>query len=279
MCDEEFGRKFRAHQLNKGVILESKKRVNVSLGFQPKICPECNNQPPVAAPKKSMKGATSKILRYYWREIYFETTKCFFNLHPEIDPNDKLSSDLEDERKKIKKEVIAKIKTNHNLKAKYQYTEQSQSQIIKRTNTEVILINAEYVNRELPKAQIKVGNNYFDVDQFGINYFRSKGFEALKVESIPFHVIFGVFMWPVIQDQYDENIKLVSFGNRADFDIGIKQSRSIETILPQDFGRPNYYFRRKKIIYQYISKLDKLNELFDLWLVQSDPFRQYLWAH
>ena len=99
------------------------------MGFQKKVCSECLGDKPVSAPKVSMLGSTSKIVRYYWREIAFETTKRFYQKFSNLDP--KNCEDCEfsypEERRRIEKEVIRDIKKLHAESPKYYYQEISQS--------------------------------------------------------------------------------------------------------------------------------------------------------
>lgn len=101
----------------------------------------------------------------------------------------------------------------------------------------------------------------------------------MHVESVPFHVLFGVFMFLAIQDVADEKGRLVQFGSRNDFDNGRSDEGPISTILPDDFGSKSYYERQKELIDWHIGELDDLEWLFDYWLGHSSDFRQYLWAH
>lgn len=278
LCDKDFGMKFLPHQLNKAVKLESQDRIPVTLGFQPHICRECNGLEVIAAPKKSRPGYTSKVHRYYWREIYFETTKRFYNSHPELDPLNNRQFEFNDERKKIEKEVIGEIKSQHLIAPKYNYSEQSQEQIIKSFNIEVIQARAEYEKSDSRKAKLKLGTHSYSAEQYAIKYFESKGFSAFETESIPFHVIFGVYMWPIIQDLEDKNSNIVFFGNRHDFELGLTP-RTIQLNKPSDFGTSNYYKRRESFINDHISMLTNIDNLFDIWLPKSEELRQYLWAH
>lgn len=155
-CDREHGERFLPHQLQFGSWYGSRERVPVTLGFQDNTCPECRGEKPEAAPKAPMHGATSKIARYYWREIFFETTKRFYDSHPEIDPNDHSLSTFSspEERKLIEKQVIEEIKSLHEVSPKYHYNELSQSEVISQTNTEMVLVNAEHVKIEGRKVGI-----------------------------------------------------------------------------------------------------------------------------
>src|SRR3954470_10938052 len=70
-CDEAFGRRFLAHQLDEGCELDTQRRVPVTLGFEPATCSECRGLPADPAPSSAIPGRTSKIKRYYWRELFF----------------------------------------------------------------------------------------------------------------------------------------------------------------------------------------------------------------
>lgn len=111
-CDREEGERFLPHQLNMGSWEGSVERIPVTIGFQEKICPVCRGLKAVAAPRAPMHGATTKIVRYYWREIFFETTRRFYDAHPNLDPLDHNSSEFNfpEERRVIEKQVISEIK-------------------------------------------------------------------------------------------------------------------------------------------------------------------------
>ena len=108
------------------------------------------------------------------------------------------------------------------------------------------------------------------------------GFKVLITESVPFHVIFGVFMWLLIQDPADEHNRLASFGDRNAFENGTEE-KLISTFLPEDFGSSVYYQRRKEAIKTHLESIpedkDELLWTFDYQIYHSNDFRQYLWAH
>lgn len=280
-CDQEHGERFLSHQLREGCWEKSQKREPVTLGFQENICPECRGEKPVPAPKASMPGSTTKITRYYWREIAFETTKRFYQKFLNLNPDNWEDSEFSypEERRIIEKEVISDIKTLHTENPKYDYQEVSQSEILKTTNTEVIQVSAVHVPTDTKKVGIVSGGNIYTVEEFASNYFLNQGFKSLETESIPFHVLFGIFMWPVIQDPNDIYNRVVNFGSRAEYDRRVKQPSNISTLLPTDFGTSEYFERRKDIIIEHLSMLQNMRSLFDSWFVQSEDLRQYLWAH
>ena len=279
-CDEEYGRRFLAHQLDMGCVLETQERVPVTIGFQDKICPECRGHKPIPAPKAPMRGATNKIKRYYWREIHFAVTKHFYDKHPELNPSEFLiyHQDFTEELKIIEKDVLEKIKILHREKPKYQYSEMSQSEVVAMTDTEVILVNAEHVKQE-GKVRIRDADSVLFVETFASNYFRKTGYKVMESESTPFHVLFGVFMYLLIQQPEDDSIRVVRFGSRFDSDNKVIREGSISTLLPVDFGTSGYYQRQKDKIKLHLDELDDFQRLFDYWFEPSANFRQYLWAH
>ena len=280
-CDEEHGRRFLPHQLDQASWIGSRERIPVTMGFQKDVCPVCRGGKAIAAPKSPMHGATTKITRYYWREIFFEITKRFYDSHPDIDPNDVNSSEFlfPEERRKIEKEVIAEIKKQHEVNPKYEYNEITQKEVIERTSTEVILLNAKHVNTDEKKVGIRNGEKTSTVEEFASDYFRDQGYDVLEVESVPFHVLFGVFMYLVIQDADDEKGRIVQFGSRNDFDSGVTEHGMVTTILPEDFGSRIYYERQKELIKWHLNELDDIDWLFEYWIDHSSDLRQYLWAH
>lgn len=280
-CDQVHGERFLPHQLNMGSWEGSKERVPVTIGFQEKICPVCRGLKAVPAPKAPMPGATTKILRYYWREIFFETRRRFYDAHPNLDPLDHNAPELNfpEERRVIEKQVISEIKEQHKINPKYEYSERTQQEVIETTNTEVILINAEHLSTGGKKVGICSGNEILTVEEFAADYFNKQGLNTIEVESAPFHVLFGVFMYLVIEDPNDRKGRVVQFGSRNDFDTGTRQEGMITSILPEDFGSARYYERQKEVIDPHISELDDLDWLFDYWLEYSSNLRQYLWAH
>jgi hypothetical protein len=74
-CEEEIGKKYYPHQIDFTSDLDSNMRVKVSIGFQNNICNQCRGLPEEAHPKAELYGSTSKIKRYYWRELMFEKIK------------------------------------------------------------------------------------------------------------------------------------------------------------------------------------------------------------
>jgi hypothetical protein len=243
--------------------------------------------PNVAYPMAKIYARTSKLARYYWREISQETIAKFAEWAETQGFSDWTAAlGLHQEMyKSIEKQIKEKINILHEHSPKYIYHEESQSAIIQKHNVEIVNINATYVKNGSKGVQITENNIVLSAEEFAIKYFERLGFQAIVTESIPFHVIFGVFTYLLIQDFDDNKLQLIGFRDRFAFENGVK-GNIVETFLPSDFGTPSYSQRRKSAIVDHFKLLPDNEEdknelfwLFDYWLEPSAEFRQYLWAH
>jgi hypothetical protein len=280
-CDQEFGEEFLPHQLARGRRLETRLDVPVTLGFQVGVCRECRGLAPEPHPKAELYGRTSKVVRYYWREIFFETTRRFASWAQDADLD---SSKARFERRgkydEIEKQVIDEIKKVHRKAPKYDYAEPSSAEILDRHQVEIVDLRARYVQDENGTRRLVAPFGSFDSpESAALAYWQEHGLIATECESCPFHVLFGVFMWAVIQDPGDELVRLTGFGSRSAFEAHAPPER-IMTFLPQDFGAPGYSSRRAEALAEHFALLDDdLSWLFEYWLEPSSELRQYLWAH
>ena len=280
-CEQEHGERFLPHQLSEACILETQQRVPVTLGFQVNVCRECRGEKPIHAPKASMPGSTSKVSRFYWREIFLETTKRFYDRNPDLDPQSNEYSEFSfpEKRNAIEKEVIEKIKRQHDVAPKYDYTEQSQSDVLRETSTEVIVIKGEYVQSDSRKAMVQGKTQSVSVETFAAEYFEDLGYKSIEVESVPLHVLFATCMWETIQDLFDPKVREVFFGSRISYDQKESDELPISTFLPEDFGTAGYFTRRKEYIEEHLAAIGSVREAFDILEDGSWNLREYLWAH
>jgi hypothetical protein len=284
-CEEKFAHKYFSHQIQFAQEYNTRERIPITLGFQLNICNSCKGLPEEAYPKAEIYGRTTKIVRYYWREIIFETTNRFGKWAEKQGERDWLTAmrKYRDKYKTIKKEVLEEIKKLHNTSPKYNYKEESQSKVLSKYNIEVVNLSGDYIKQKDGKSKLLYNNKKIvSVEEFALEYFKSQQYNVLFTESIPFHVIFGIFMWLVIQDPSDPRVRLVGFGNRNAFEKGVKR-QIIQTMLPEDFGTIGYANRRENAIDKHFAGLPNSKEeflwLFDYWIEPSTNFRQYLWAH
>lgn len=278
-CEEEFGRRFLVHQLDEGCELDTQMRVPVTHGFEPEICSECRGLPSDPAPAAAIPGRTSKIKRYYWRELFFagHAAKGDWDIeHSEASDEDRhLAYAL------IEKTVLDGIKTLHASTPKYVFTEKSQADVIAHYGVEVEPLRATYAKDGKKGAQIVSGDEVISVEEFASRHYSTQGWQVLHLESVPFHALFGVMMWMLIQDPIDPECRPASFGARNAYEER-RAKDPIWTHLPRDFGSKGYGTRRVQAIDSHFKEFfveEDLVWLFDYWRFHSEGLRQYLWAH
>src|SRR5262249_2848506 len=194
-CEEDFARQFLPHQLREGTELDTQRRIPVTLGFKPDVCNTCRGIPEEAHPTAPRYGNSSKIARYYWREIWFETTRRYAKwteIHAGGDAGTALTLDRE-LRKRIEREVIEEIKAQHRLNPKYTFKEESQQEILTRNQVDVVNLDGTYVKKTHGKAALFHCGQTYSVEEFAALHFEQQGYEVLKTESIPFHALFGIY--------------------------------------------------------------------------------------
>lgn len=279
-CDEAFGRRFLAHQLARGRELESQTNVPVDLGFQPAVCPECRGQPPVPAPVAAGFGRTSKIKRYYWRELFFSKTlraAAWDDAHAGCSLQERQAAHAA-----IEVEVLEEVKAQHAASPRYAFSETSQAEILKRYKVDVQAIGAAYADQPVKGAVIRDGDETVSPEVFVSRRYEEHGWSAMHLESKPFHALFGVMMWLLIQDGSDPRVRMVGFGDRHVYEANGEKD-PIWTLMPDDFGGRGYASRRGPQITRHFDLFpddhDEMLWLFDYWRPMSSDLRQYLWAH
>lgn len=285
MCEEEFGTRFLPHQLNEGRDSQSHLSVPVTIGFQPNVCRECRGLPTEAFPVAETYGRASKIKRYYWRELLKRELEIYGewaikNGSDPLLPTDEVAKAA---REQSSDQALTEIKLLHETAPKYTFTaDPSQNDVISECGVEVVALNATYIkNPSVRRVQVQVDGQAVGVDGFAQLHFRAQGYECIPVESVPFHVLFGVFLWLVIQDPDDERVRISGFGDRHAFDNG-ESGEMVWCTTPDDFGTAEYAKRRKEAIDHHFSETltpDAIDWLFEYWLEPSERLRQYLWAH
>jgi VRR-NUC domain len=285
-CEERFARKHLPHQLSTGTRLATRERVPVDLGFQPAACRPCRGLPEPATPAAAIHGRTSKVRRYYWREILIESSTRFETWVERngtaFKPLLHRAKEYRDEYERIEGEVVDEIRAQHEVAPKYTYREKSQEEVLREACVETMALKARYAASPTKGKTIDIGSEVIAVEEFVRRHFEGTGLTVLRAESIPFHVIFATLMYPVVCDPDDERGRFATFGDRDAFDRREK-GPTTTAWLPEDFGTPGYGRRRAIEIAERLREMPKYGttvvEEFD-WLVNmSEPLRQYLWAH
>jgi hypothetical protein len=283
-CDEAIGTKFLPHQLASGTVLETQERVSVTNGFVPEVCAECRGLPPEAHPVAAIPGRTSKIKRYYWRELAFREMVLYEQGGG--DPDHYIYElDNHDDQSLIgraRAQAIKDIKSRHDTARKYEYTEKSTAQVIEEYDVEVVNIYAEYGEDEDRKAKVRCQGMLLTVEEYVEAKLHEQGYQTVFLESSPFHALFAIFMWMVIQDPADLQVRMAGFGERSAYEES-REKNPIWVPLPDDFGTPGYSTRRAlEIEHHFAPEMgdkDNLLWLFDYWVPYSEGLRLYLWAH
>ena len=279
-CDESVGRKFLVHQLEFGVELDTKRQVPVTAGFQQKVCEECRGLPLTPHPKSASPGRTSKIARYYWRELAFETMKRFDVWSQTRGPCNRTPAEDAEIKNKIRRDVLEEHKSLHETTPKYTFSKNRPREIINKYGVEVVPLKGTYISSPTKRRAIIMDSaGSCSVEEYACRHFRSLGYSAVIVENEPIHVLFGVYMSPVIQDATDPQNRTVGISDRRPFDGGVR-GKIIWIPLPDDFGTPGYGVRRAEAIRKHLSAVicepRELQRLFDLLLDPSEDLRQYL---
>lgn len=282
-CDEERGKAFLPHQLQFGARLESQERVPVTLSFVTSVCNECRGLPVEAHPVASIPGRTSKIKRYYWRELAFREHELFEEYGGKPDNYIYEIGEIEsDTVRKAREQALVDIKNLHETNPKYSYQEESTDSVISRCGVSVRNAHVEYVQDGNRKSKVSHDGVLLTIEEYAETIYRSLGYDVLFLESMPFHVIFSVFTWLVIQDPDDQNVQMSGFGERSAYEAD-RSKNPIWVPLPSDFGTSDYAKRRSVQIENHFEMLlegkEDLLWLFAYWLPYSEGLRQYLWAH
>jgi hypothetical protein len=282
-CDEDFARQYLPHQLSHGTELHTQKVIPVTMGFQKDICNSCRGLPEEAHPIGPLYGKSSKIFRYYWREIAFKTIPRFSKWAKEQGYSDWLKVHVQqhDVYDAIEREVVEELKGIHPRSPKYAYHEESAEQVRAKHKIETIKLDGTYKKTENGIAVLD-GEIPCSPEEFVARHFERLRYKVLFTESVPFHALFGILLWLLIQEPSDPNLQMRGFGDRIAFEAKEK-GKTIMTLLPIDFGSAGYSLRRAVAIEQYFAMFpkskDELIWAFDYWIKPSTDLRQYLWAH
>jgi hypothetical protein len=191
-------------------------------------------------------------------------------------PRNRTPTEDAETKSKIRRDVLEELKLLHETAPKYTFSKSRPREIIDKYGVDVVPLQGTDVSNP---ASGRDGTESCSVEEYACRHFRSLGYSAVIVENKPIHVLFGVYMSPLIQDATDPDNRIVGFGDRRAFDAGM-HGKLIWTRLPDDFGTRGYGVRRAEAIKKHLSAvMCEPRQRFDLWLGPSDDLRQYLWAH
>jgi Holliday junction resolvase-like predicted endonuclease len=278
-CDESIGRTHLSHQLDRGVVLETQQRVPVTAGFQLKICRECRGLTPEAHPVASIPGRTSKIKRYYWRELAFREMELYEQWKTTSE-GQAGNAGSHFEVPHLAEQALIEIKDLHAMTPKYAFGGMSQKQTLERFQVEILDLKADYVEGGTGRAQISVEGQRMSVESFACRHLERLGYRTLSCESRPFHAIFATLLGRLIEDPGDPKLRLTGIGDRR---AVISSPPPVWWMHPEDFGTPGYGKRRMEDIEKYVSEVlpstrEGLESFFDECFEETQRLRTYLWA-
>jgi hypothetical protein len=233
-------------------------------------------------------GRTSKIKRYYWREIAFLTFVRFAERAEAagLESRDFYSEEGISLQKEVEREVLEEIKRSHERNPKYSFREESQAEVLAKHHIEIVRLDAVFGPKTQEKGvHIFDGEELVSAEEFVSRHYRRRGWGVLFCESRPFHVIFGIYMWPLIQDLADPLGEIRGFGAKRNYPSrSLTRGEHIWTRHPSDFGTKGYAQRRARAIdehFEFMLPADQgeLLRRFDSWIEDSELLRDYLWAH
>jgi hypothetical protein len=283
VCDKDIGQNFLPHQLSFGKKLETQEKVEVTEDFIDAVCNECRGLPATPSPLAATIGRTSKIKRYYWRELAFREYELYekFGGSPENYLHELGESETEIIRK-ARTQALDDIKALHVEDPKYNYDEESYESFVTRMGIPVRDAQGICVKDNTRKAKIFYNDELLTVEKYAEKIYEGLGYKVVQLESIPFHVLFSIFTWELIQDPSDPEVRRAGFGERSAYEEDGSKN-IIWVSLPADFGLSGYAERRENEIKIHLSNIQEniqdLLCLFDYWMPYSEGLRQYLWAH
>lgn len=260
------------------------------------LCHDCRREVPPAYPKSEHRGASSKVHRYYWHEIWKETQLEFLawcresNL-PLFDAAGRprllyYHCEHAENYQAIQAAVVARWRVRHEQNPRYDFTQPSDADVIKSCDVVVENVEACYLvpsSRHVLVLPLNATDPFgaVQVEEFVAQRLRREGREVLFCEGRPFQALYGSLMWLWIQSPGDLGLRPCGFGGRGG--VGADERGMIWTLLPHDFGSPAHARRRDQALQAHIDTLpddiDGLLWAYDYWQEASRPLRQYLWAY
>jgi hypothetical protein len=161
------------------------------------------------------------------------------------------------------------------------YNDEPQSAVLARHGVEIVSLRPRRV-RQSERIVFETEAGFVDsAVEVAQKHFARLGYASTFAESRPFHVIFGTFMWPVIEDALDPRALRVPVRRRTASEREAYKGPAW-TLHPADFGTAEYGFRRSEAIDHHLLALHGvetgLSKLFNLWLEPSMALRRYLAA-
>jgi hypothetical protein len=295
-CDEDIAVFVTPYQASRGRDQWTRDEATVTDPLVPNLCHDCRGEISPAYPRAAHRGASSKVHRYYWHEIWKDTQLEFLawcrtsNL-PLFGPDGKprliyYHREHAEQYEAIQASVVERWKVRHEQNPRYDFTRPSDDDIIRSFEVTVENIDACYVTspdrfvRVLPIGATDP-TGAVQVEEFVAGRVRTDGRKVMFCESLPFQALYGSLMWLWIQSPSDPRLRPHGFGGRDG--VGANEHGLIWMMMSHDFGSPAHARRRDQELQAHLDwlpdDLDRLLWAYDYWQEPSRPLRQYLWAY
>jgi hypothetical protein len=256
-CDQEIATFVTPYQAGRGRDHRTRDEVTVTNPLVPDLCYDCRGEIPPPYPRAEHRGASSKIHRYYWHEIWKETQLEFLSWCRESNlplfgaggrpllPY--YHREHAEKYQAIQDSVVERWKVRHEQNPRYDFTRPSDADIIRLCEVAVEDIEACYLVPS-PRHVLVLPldatdqNGAVQVEEFVTQRLRSEGREVMFCETRPFQALYGSLMWLWVQSPGDPRLRVSGIGDRDE--VEADERGIIWTMLPHDFGSLGHALRR-----------------------------------
>ena len=182
---------------------------------------------------------------------------------------------------KVSREAWDELKAEHLRAPKYAYKEKSSEDVLRANAVTIVALDGTYARAATKGRSIVHNEQLVSVEEFATQQLKDQRYSVLSTESIPFHVLFGALMHPVVCDGQDPFVGPRQFGSRDPAEQGV--ASMVTAFIASDFGSTGYGARRADAIEAHLARIghsrETLVEAFEDGYTEGWALRQYLWAH
>jgi hypothetical protein len=286
-CERMLAEVFLPHQIGFAQDGETGERVPTD-GFSAGLCAACRGEQESVHPRAAIWGQKGKVERYYWREIrktYYELLLDKIGVGADQQSILSYKRNHSETCAALKKQAKQQWQGIHQTQPKYNLKERTEAEFLSTVAIDIRELRADY--RQVQRDGQKIGRwsvrpgELGSVEEFVTAWFGSGGYEVLRCERTLISAWVATFLGVPIQDPADPRSQEVMRGSTVGWTPQHRDTPLIRFRLPRDFGRPNYYKRRRDILESWFIGMrvaERLETLFDMLLDETELIRDYLWV-
>jgi hypothetical protein len=286
-CERKLALTFLPHQVDFASEYGSRRRIPVD-GFTPRICAECRGVAEEAHPLAEIWGQKGKVERFYWRDIFKTYCELLVEYYgPDFHFGNVVERDSQfpEIAKRLNKKARKYWQEIHEKAPKYDVKEDTEAEFLAEVPVPIRHIEGDYIQIERQDQKIgkwlnRVGE-LVSVEDLVTEYYHSQGYEVLRSERRLISAWVATFLGMPIQDPSDPRTQQVMRGSTKAWTSRNQNTAKIYFNLPEDFGSPYYYQRRRVVIDSWLLGMriaTNLVSLFDTLLEETELIRDYLWV-